>query len=311
MSDSITPEVFYNTLFPPDELGDYCPVLCHPAQFTSRETGKVIDYYKNYRGSARTARKVTRNPAGWLYCVSTVQPRPDGRVKRTYDDVREAWVFVLDDIGTKAVAPDALPVAPSALLQTSEKDGVPNYQAVYLLAPFDVSGPKGQDYYDACMVSAARAGLSDPGMRSATRVAKMPGAVHSSGFITQVTHWAPERVWELPDLMDALGVEVKPGRRRRGMLKPGKHEVLADVEDPLYRWLVDNWPVHGSNDQWVFIDCPWRDRHTDGEQGSSSTAYSPLEYGRAGRGFKCLHGHCQDRDLLDFITYMRLKGARL
>lgn len=306
MSDNITPAVFFNTLFPPDEIGDYTPVLCHPAQFVSPETGRTVDYYKNYRGTGRVARRVARKPEGWLYCVSTVEPRPDGRVKRTYEDIREAWAFVLDDIGTKAVGVPDLPVAPSALLETSPG----NFQAVYLLAPYDVSGPKGQGYYDDCLVSCARAGLSDPGMRSATRVAKMPGAIHRSGFVTRLALWEPSRVWDLPDLMVEMGVDVKPGRRKRGMLKPGKHEQLQDVDDGLYAWLCDNWPVYGHNDQWVFIECPWRERHTDGEQGPSSTAYSPLDYGREGRGFKCLHGHCADRDLIDFFTYVRLKGAR-
>jgi hypothetical protein len=68
--------------------------------------------------------------------------------------------------------------------------------------------------------------------------------------------------------------------------------------------LVDNWTVYGHNDQWVHVECPWRDQHTDGAQGASSTSYSPMDYGRAGAGFKCLHGHCADRDVADFMTYI-------
>ena len=300
--DDISPVTFLEHLFPQGEIPEnHTPVLCHPASFIARDTGREVHYYKAYRGTVRNARRIPRQPAGWLYCVSTIEPRPDGRLKRTFEDIREAWALVLDDWGTKACAPADAPVAPSVLLETSPG----NYQAVYFLEPFDVTSPAGQGYYDDCLVSCARAGLSDPGMRSATRVAKMPGAVHKSGFITRVSDWHPERVWDLRELMDSMGVEVKPGRRVRGALKPGKYTRLEQVHDENYDWLVANWNVLGHNDQWVFIECPWRAQHTDGAQGPTSTAYSPDEYGRAGAAFKCLHGHCAHRstaDLVNFIT---------
>jgi hypothetical protein len=112
--------------------------------------------------------------------------------------------------------------------------------------------------------------------------------------------------------MHTMGVEVKKGRRLAGALQPGRHTVLADVTDPHYQWLVDHWTIYGNNDQWVYIDCPWRDGHTDGLQGYSSTAYSPLDYGRAGRTFKCLHGHCTGKStthFLQWINHQLLHGA--
>jgi hypothetical protein len=87
-------------------------------------------------------------------------------------------------------------------------------------------------------------------------------------------------------------------------MRPGKHTLLTQVDDPIYKWLDEHERIQGNNDQWVFIECPWRHRHTDGAQGASSSAYSPMDYGRGGSGFKCLHGHCADRDLADFLSWI-------
>jgi hypothetical protein len=47
------------------------------------------------------------------------------------------------------------------------------------------------------------------------------------------------------------------------------------------------------------IDCPWRSEHTDGAQGATSTVV--WERGAYPAAFRCLHSHCTDRRMPDFL----------
>ena len=289
---NITPETFLNTLFPSDLLlPDERPVVAWPESFTSDETGKLVEYYrqKHYRRGCLPAGKAT------YFCVSTVERQRKRQVKKRLEDVRTAMVLVLDDIGTKSVAPS---VAPSYRLETSSG----NFQYGYILEPYDVSTPEGQAYFDSVLYSLAEAGHNDPGCRSASRLVRLPHSSHQSGFTSVITDWCPDRTWHLEDLAEQFDIPLKPPRKTFA-LQPGKYERLEDVSDTVYDWLVTSGRVLGHNDQWVYIECPWRSQHTDGAQGSTSTAYSPKDYGRAGSGFKCLHGHCAKRGVDDLITY--------
>lgn len=285
----ITPADFLQTLFPSDLLlPDERPVVAYSDSFKSPETGEIVEYYRQFHPRGRI-------PEGrsTYFCVSAVQHQRRRQVKKRLDDVRTAFVLVLDDICTKSTMPQ---VPPSYQLETSEG----NYQWGYLIEHYDVSTPTGQQYYDAVLWSLAQAGHNDEGFRSASRLARMPGSVHRTGWVGRITDWQPQRSWDLEVLFEAFDVPLVMPRKPQA-LQPGKHSRLEDVTDPTYDWLVDHWTVYGHNDQWLHIECPWRSTHTDGAQGSSSTSYSPLDYGRAGVGFKCLHGHCVHRGADDFI----------
>jgi hypothetical protein len=226
-------------------------------------------------------------------------------VKKRLEDVRTAFVLVVDDVGTKSKEPA---VVPSYILETSAG----NFQWGYLIEPWDVSDPETAHFYDCCLVSLAAAGFNDPGFRSATRLARLPRSVHSSGFIAQVTEWAPSRVWALAELMAQFDVPMLAGGRRSRARAPGTGTVeqLVDVRDPLYAWLMRHSRVTGHNESFVFIECPWRAGHTDGKQGATSTGFSPYGYGRyLDRGFKCLHGHCSGYGIREFEEWARSQGA--
>ncbi|MEE9366788.1 MAG: hypothetical protein V3W44_08890 [Dehalococcoidales bacterium] len=303
----ITASEFITTIFPQEEIPpEEVVVLAHPASFVSSKTGETVEYYKQMAATDRLLKRMPRTGEGWVYCVSTVaRPESGGKVRRAAEFLRDAWAIVFDDIGTKAKTP---PVEPSYILETSPG----NFQWGYMLEPYNVRDHKGQAYFDACLIAAADAGFSDPGVRSAGRVVKVPGAVHKTGFITRCTLWEPDRVWPLKALMKELG--LKPKARARGFkgMKPGKYQSLEDVDDPIYQWLVEKGLVDGHNDQFVHIECPWVDGHTDGARGSlTSTAYSPKDYGSAGRGFVCLHGSCQDaeRGVDRFLEWVVKEGG--
>lgn len=305
--DHITPDSFISTIFPPDLLLPGEKVcIAHPNSFVSRETGERVDYYRqmNWRGGP-----LVLNTA-WYFCVSTVVAQRRRQIKKRLEDVRTAFVLVVDDVGTKSQAPT---VEPSYVLETS--DG--NFQWGYLLEPFDVSTPDGAAYYDQCLMSLAAAGFNDPGFRSANRLARLPGSVHKSGFVARITRWRPDRVWDLDDLMTAFGVPLVPVARRHGIglaRAPGFVDRLADVRDPLSHWLMQDRPgmVLGYNSDFVFIECPWRSGHTDGRQGPTATGFSPYGYGKyRDRGFRCLHGHCAGYSIRHFEEWARSQGANI
>lgn len=298
---TITPDTFLTTLFPPDLLlPDEQVCVAYPDSFISRETGERVDYYRQMRW--RPA--LCDTAQSWYFCVSTVVAQRRRQIKKRLEDVRTAMVLVVDDVGTKSKAP---PVAPSYALETS----LGNFQWGYLLEPFDVSTDTGAEYYDRCLLSLAAAGFNDLGFRSANRLARLPGSLHKTGKRACITDWHPGRVWELEQLMAELAVPlVRAGVRRTGDRAPGVIHHMNDVADPLYWWLLKKWPVLGGNADFLFIECPWKAGHTDGKQGASATGFSPYGYGRyMDRGFKCLHGHCAGYGIRQFEEWARRQGA--
>ena len=96
---NITIAEFMATVFPPEEMQQgHAPLLSYPE----------ADYYRQLIATPRACKDADRRRQGWLFCVSTVVlPEPGGKAKRSMNEVREAWVIVFDDIGTKADAPPA------------------------------------------------------------------------------------------------------------------------------------------------------------------------------------------------------------
>lgn len=303
----ISPDEFLATVFPPDLLlPDERICVAYPDSFVSRETGERVDYYRqmHWRPGVLDA------DAAWYFCVSTVAHQRRRQIKKRLEDVRTAFVLVVDDVLTKSKAPD---VAPSYVLETSPG----NQQWGYLIEPYAVYSDAGASYYDRCLMSLAAGGFNDPGFRSANRLARTPGSMRVSGradylgFKAGLLMWAPRRTWELPDLMAEFGVPmVDSGRRSHGDRVPGTVERIADVRDPLYDWLQVTDRVYGHNHDFVFIDCPWRAGHTDGKQGPTATGFSPYGYGKyQDRGFRCLHGHCAGYTIRHFEEWARKQGA--
>ncbi len=303
--DHITPDSFISTVFPPDLLLSGEKVcIAHPNSFVSRETGERVDFYRQLNWKPGAQRVLNE---AWYYCVSTVVAQRRRQIKKRLEDVRTAFVLVVDDVGTKSQAPT---VEPSYVLETS--DG--NFQWGYLLEPFDVSTPDGAAYYDQCLMSLAAAGFNDPGFRSANRLARLPGSLHKSGFTAVVRVWEPWHVWELEGLMREFDVPLVPVARRGGIREraPGTVTLIGDIQDPLYFWLVEHHQPTGYAADFAFIECPWRSGHTDGRQGPTATVFSPYGYGRyRERGFKCLHGHCAGYSIRHFEEWARSQGANI
>lgn len=292
---TLTPHAFMQAVFPDYLLQHHeTPLIAHPASFV--KDGLEKHYYAQYGWSSRNGR--LRQPGGWTFCISTVSKRE--KVRRRLTDLRSCFVIPCDDVGTKAAEP---PVEPSYVLETSPG----NFQWGYLIDPYEVSTWSGAADIDALLLSLAQAGYNDHGCRGAARVVKLPGAVHKSGFITRVAHWAPERVWSLASLVTAFDIPmVKPrgGKRRR---PTGK--TLAEIKDPVLKWLQAEGHVAAINDRgWAeLVACPWGEEHSKGIVVGGD--YSPFDLGMPGADFKCMHDSCSERGLIEFLRWVKSKGG--
>lgn len=300
----VNTQTFINTIFPPEQLRpDETVLVGYPATFVN-DQGKTKRYHKHFCWTPRIARQVERGKNGWLYCVSTVRRPAEGeRVHARLADVCTTWVMVLDDIGTKARRP---PVVPSYILETSPG----NYQYGYLLDPLSADDPVNPLRFDACLKGLAAAGFNDAGCRSASRKVKLPGAIHSTGFVSRIVRWAPELSWDLDELMGEMG--VKPAARRAvRKADPDFHGVaFAAISDNILDWLTEQGLMNGGgNDTWLYMACPWRAEHGDDEPDGSATAYSPHQFGTAARAWHCRHGHCTERTTKMFLTWVAQQGG--
>ena len=296
-STRITAQEFLDTAFPAEDL----------------EGGVVGICAGTFRCREYSPEEVDREVAGDLpvyVVVSTLDGRrrvgKDGResqdLGRARGNCREAWLFVLDDIGTKSATPA---VEPSYKLMTSKKDGIPNYQWGYFLEPFDVSTDEGVAYYEGACRAAGAMGISDPGMRGVYRLCRVPGSLHSSGFRAEIYEWNPERVFDLKMLCGMLGLDVE------GAIKPVPKQIRDEDylggADVVVDWLVGEGRITGVvNGDWLEIECPNVAEHTDG---SLTAGYSPLDYRREGRQFKCFHGHCGHMDTAWFLGWVAENGG--
>ena len=94
------------------------------------------------------------------------------------------------------------------------------------------------------------------------------------------------------------------------MAKTRNKSATFAAHDPLATWLLETGYVtlEGPEGE-LFIKCPWEHEHT-GETGSpTGTVYFPVgSNGYQGGGFKCLHAHCANRGLKEFVEWARVEG---
>lgn len=250
-------------------------------------------FFSNYGWTPRTARIVRDAP--WYFCVSTVRPA-ERELKRDRESLHTAYCVVLDDVGTKATAPE---VGPSWVLESSPG----NQQWGYLIEPLALD-PKGMALYEGCVRGLAQAGHTDGGAGGAYRVMRVPGSVHKTGFVSRVLSWEPGRFWGLEVLMGEMGVEPV----ERAVFDVQRRAVPSNLamDDPVLRWLDEQGLVLGANEKFVEVVCPWHAEHTDG---GLSAGYSPVGYYDQFRSFSCFHEHCEGRKIAQFQRWVEEQGG--
>lgn len=107
------------------------------------------------------------------------------------------------------------------------------------------------------------------------------------------------------NLIDTIVTKHKGEMKRAGSNKPRPNGQTIETDDKLVSFLN---VVGETNDGALKIECPWQNEHSDGAGGATSTIYFPEGHNGGNRGFKCLHSHCQNRNIGDLIEWARGKG---
>lgn len=250
------------------------------------------------------------------FSLSMFRADDSGQYRRIKSSFQGLYAVMLDDIGSK-VSMKRLILPPSWLLETSPN----NYQAGYLLDEPLTAIKKA----DQLMNAIINAGLCDPGASGpTTRLARLPVAVngkHEPSFPCQLKIWSPEKRYSVQELIDGLQLEiVETGRSKRKC----KHTENSRETDSEQIWIpcpeenavlvaLRNCNLYksplgeGKHD----IICPWVNEHTNGID--SGTAYFEPDDNYPVGGFKCQHGHCNERHVRDLLRTLDIdiKSARM
>jgi len=278
-----------------------------------REEGKL------FKGLKRMKR-----PQALYYGTSTCKRDVKGNLFNRKSLFKRLHVVVLDDIGTK-VPMDTLPkeLEPTYIIESSEG----NYQYGYVLeTPIDVL-----EHAEALIQLVYESGYSDAGGMMPTKLVRLPGGINGKmgakkNFRVNLTKsdgplWTPENLLRVMDIdirwdevvKDTAGMIKRRASRSVGTSpwSPIKAHAaaLGGIVDPILEWLYEKEMVMSETDEWVKIQCPWHNDHTDG---ADDAGYSPLGRGQGHeerRGFNCFHGHCKSRQISDLLEYVAVNGG--
>jgi hypothetical protein len=244
------------------------------------------------------------------FSLALLRPDQAGNYRRRKVDFAALCAVMLDDVGTK-VALDRLTLPPSWLLETSPG----NHQAGYLLQDPLVEG----EAADQLMKSIIAAELCDPGSGGPqTRLARLPVAVngkHTPPFTCRMVTWSPDRRYSVAELVHGLGFELRSTARHKSQVRRGTPQGSIDG-DPV--WIPrpdENSVLVALRERGLYkmpignekhdITCPWVQEHTGAADGG--TAYFEPDDTWPIGGFKCLHGHCVDRNVRDLLHFLGIE----
>lgn len=242
------------------------------------------------------------------FTLASFVPDANGKYRRKKAGFSALHAVMLDDLGAKGSL-NSLALPPSWVLETS----FGNYQVGYLLRHPITDALEADQLLDALLAK----GISDPGANGATaRLARLPigsNGKHSPAFNCHLVQWEPHLRYSVEELIEGFDLKLKPRVQSKSApaqcssdsnplltLPPSKNAVLAELER---RGLLKADFGDGKYD----VTCPWVKEHTDEADGG--TAYFKPDTSHPLGGFKCLHGHCAERHLLDLLKELGLNES--
>jgi hypothetical protein len=184
----IGPDEFMAVAFPNLDLTKEMPAISRPIQDKDGKWVFPAEPYSEGCIQAGTA---------CYFNITTYKPAElGGRFFARLPLAVSTRVIVLDDIGDhpkSKISFDTFdnrsPPLPHYVLATREEDGKANCQIGYFIEPSD------PDQAGQLIKALIKAGLTDPGMLSANRWARLPGsAKHGGTYPARLLEWDPPRI---------------------------------------------------------------------------------------------------------------------
>lgn len=245
--------------------------------------------------------------------VSTFQQHvATGDVRRRKADWVAMHAVMIDDIGTK-VQRDKLLLPPTALIETSPE----NFQAYLFLRREDAARRDLSTcarLVDRMIKAGLTADAKDPGMKGVTRYGRLPcGINNKQKYIDQLggqphwvrmTEWAPERAYSVAEIATAYGLDMTPDAPRMPELPDAEltegqvSMAVARFEQLVRTFARVGWYYQLNSAGWHEVECPWVEHHT-GRATSGTALIPPSAENRWMGGFKCHHGHCEQKTMKD------------
>lgn len=249
--------------------------------------------------------------------ISSFKRGADGQFHRRKTDFSRMHMVMVDDVGTK-VTFEKLALEPSIRVETSPG----NFQDWYFLKAPETNAAKADRLIKGMIESGLTADASDPGMRGVTRYGRLPVGINGKAkyvaklgepFVQRVTVWNPTLRYSIDEIATAYAVDISSpvnaksykGRKRKHNLSKNlagdvnAEDVFIELLTRADLYLETLSSIAGAHR----IVCPWVYEHTD-EDPSGTVYFEPSEDNDWHGGFKCHHGHCQGRNIVDMSFFL-------
>lgn len=234
------------------------------------------------------------------FTVSCFYADEQGQARRRKALYRHTCVIVLDDVKEKLSLDEVhkLP-SPTYILETSPG----SEQWGYLLDKPATNRQQVENLLDGLIANGLAPNGKDPGMKGVTRYVRLPDGwntkqkkmVDGMPFKCRLLHWNPVRTTTLQALAKPFSVNLDAPRREQ------RTDGAATVEDHPLLQLPDLIHVKDVRSDGRFdITCPWVKHHT-GKTDSGAAIFTNAD---GSIGFKCHHGHCQDKTGRDLLAHL-------
>jgi hypothetical protein len=307
-TDAISNTEFIEAIFG-TEIADNKPVVVSIAGKADSAAFRKHGKGKPFEGSHTYYPSENNN----YFSLASFSPDSAGKYHRTKEQFCSLHCFFLDDIGTKVDA-ESIALLPSWVIETSAG----NHQWGYILKE-----PLTEvDLVDSVMKAVIVKGLTDSGAGGATaRLARLPVAQNTKkepAFPCRLVSWNPELRYSVAEIIDGLKLDMNTTKTKSEKAKPKKSPSAVVAQEGIYKPRPKTNPVisalidkglykhplgNGKHD----VTCPWVAEHTDQEDGGSAY-FEPSENYPIG-GYKCFHGHCEGKKIVDLLGYLQVTTA--
>jgi hypothetical protein len=258
----------------------------------------------------RSLHRDIHRDANTYTAVSSFRADELGEYRRRKSQFARLHGVMVDDIGTKV--PRGIIYLPlSALIETSPR----NFQGYWFIEPSPGSddGAVAARLLDALVEAGMSKDGTDPGMKGVTRYARLPVGVNGKAkyveqlgapFRVRIDEWHPDRRYTVEQIAAAHGLDLTLRMREVRELRPGEASARVATFEQLMQLLASAGLYRESHDGWHDVVCPWVHTHTDRAETGTAVREPAASNNWAG-GFRCHHGHCEQRTIADVYRWAR------